>query len=231
MRPDEIAQKIQPFELLPSQELTAGRPIIARLIGRRFEQLYEGRFEKPYDPLLGKMLVKTLAHLCATLGATYGYAERNELSLFAISNGGDARRLVSRLGGEASAKLSLLLGDVATFDARLYEFPSLDLVFDYFSWRRGESQQAALDTYSTHTLVSTGADPDAVPRILEGLATDEKIELLRQNSLDFTQVPAWQRQGVGVYVARDTTTGPQLVVDLQLPPEEGYSAYLQRLVA
>ena len=231
MRRPSFANTIAPFEVLPAQDLSEGKPIVARLIGRRFDQLYDGRFEKPYDPKMGKMVVKTLSHLCSTLGATYGYAERNELSLFAISNGGEARRLLSRIGGEAAAKMSLLLGEVATFETRLYEFPGSDGVCQYFAWRREEAAAQALDMYCSHVLLSTGADPSAVPHILEGLGIDEKAELLRQNEFDFAQVPAWQRCGVGVYVDRDADGANHLVVDLQLPEEGQYADYLQRFVA
>lgn len=231
MPPETFAERVAPFEVLPAQELSTGKPIVARAVGRKFDQLYGGRFEKPFDPLLGKMLVKTLSHLCANLGATYGYAERTEVSLYAVSNGGEARRLLSRIGGEASAKMSLLLGDIATFETRLYEFPGSQGVCDYFAWRREEAAAQALDLYCAHVLTATGADPEAVPRILEGLGTDEKIELLRQNQFDFAAVPAWQRSGVGVYVDQAADAGAHLVVDLQLPPDENYGEYLQRFVA
>jgi tRNA(His) 5'-end guanylyltransferase len=227
---DNFAVRIAPFEVLPAQELSAGKPIVARLIGRRFEQLFDTRFEKPFDPRLGKMLLKTLSHLCANLGATYGYAERAELSLFAISNGGEARRLLSRIGGEAAAKMSLLLGDIVTFETRLYEFSGSQGVCEYFAWRREQAQAHALDLYCTHVLVSTGAETAAIPRILEGLSPEEKVELLRQNAFEFESVPAWQRLGAGVYVAQ-AGQGAQLVVDLQLPPDAQYGEYLQRLVA
>ena len=225
-----MVDMIAPFEVLPAQELTEGRPIVARLIGRRFDQLLDGRFDQPFDGELGKMVVKTLSHLCATLGATFGYAERHEVSLFAISNGGEARRLVSRIGGEAAAKMSLLLGDIATFDTRLYEFPGPEGVLQYFAWRRQEALAQALDAYCSHVLISQGAEADAVPRILDGLGPDEKVELLRQNEFDFQEVPAWQRHGVGVYVER-SSDGAHLVVDMQLPALDAYGVYLKKFVA
>ena len=226
-----FADTLLPFEVLPAQDLSEGKPIVARLIGRRFDNFYDGRFERPFDARFGKMLVKTLSHLCATLGATYGYAERGEVSLFAISNGSEARRLMSRIGGEGAGKMSLLLGEVATFDTRLYEFPAAEYVSQYFAWRRAESEANALEIYCTHVLVANGADPQAVPRILEGLGGDEKVELLRQNEFDFGRVPTWQRSGVGVYVDRSGTGGAHLVVDMDLPADAGYEQFLSRLVA
>src|SRR5262245_13904550 len=105
MRKLTLAEQIAPFEVVHERELKSGRPLIARLIGRRFEQVHEsGGFERPYDPRFGKAMVKTLTYLATTLGATFGYAERTELSLFAVASGGEARRLLSRIGGEGSAK-------------------------------------------------------------------------------------------------------------------------------
>jgi tRNA(His) 5'-end guanylyltransferase len=228
----DLAEKINPYEVLAAQALSPGRPIVARLVGRRFDPLYEGgQFDRPFDPRFGKMMLKTLTHLCATLGATYGYCERSEMSLFAVSNGGEARRLVSRIGGEAAGKLSLLLGDVVTFETRLYEFPSSDEACEYFKWRSEESQSNSLDVYCNHVLITNGADPQAVPMILEGLDNDEKVELLRQNALDYGQVPSWQRRGAGVYVAADNGSSGRLVVDLNLPETTAYADYLRRFVA
>jgi len=225
-----FADNVAAYEVLPAQELLPGRPIVARLIGRRFEALFGARFDRPFDGEMGKMVVKTLSHLCSHLGAAYGYAERTEMSLFAVASGGEARRLISRIGGEAAAKMSLLLGDIATFDTRLYQFDEAGAAGEYFAWRRREAEVTAIDAYCTHVLSAQGAEVAAVPRILEGLGAEEKVELLRQNDFDFARVPPWQREGVGVYVERDGS-GPHVVVDLQLPTGADYRAYLQRFVA
>jgi tRNA(His) guanylyltransferase len=225
-----FADNVAAYEVLPAQELLQGRPIVARLIGRRFEALFGARFDRPFDGEMGKMLVKTLSHLCSHLGATYGYAERTEMSLFAVSNGGEARRLISRIGGEAAAKMSLLLGDVATFDTRLYQFDRAEAAGEYFAWRRREAEVTAIDAYCSHVLSAQGAEFEAVPRILEGMGSEEKVELLRQNDFDFARVPPWQREGVGVYVERNGSSS-HLVVDLQLPAAAEYHTYLRRFVA
>ena len=230
MARDDMGEQIKPFEVFPAQELSEGKPIVARLIGRRFDEVLDGTFEKPFDMRFAKMMVKTLSHLCATLGASYGYAERTEVSLYAVSHGGEARRLLSRIAGEASAKLSLLMGQVATFEARLYEFDSVEAATEYFRWRMDETQSLAIDRWCTHILTANGADPNAVAQILEGLGNEEKIELLKQNSVEFERFPDWQRRGTGVYVA-DDKGGARLVVDLHLPDTDAYLGYLQRFVA
>jgi tRNA(His) guanylyltransferase len=232
MRRPTMADKLGAFEVFPDRELKVGHPIVARLVGRRFDQLLEsGAYDKPYDPRFGKAMVKTLSYVAATLGASFGYAERTELSLYALANGGDARRLLSRIAGEASGKLSLLLGEVATFEARLYEFPSNDVAQEYFRWRQDEANVLSIDRYCTHVLSQSGADAGAVPRILDGLGPDEKVELLRQNALDFGSVPTWQRHGAVVRIQPVDSNGHsagRLIVDLNLPSDDGFADYLRQ---
>src|SRR5262249_51575223 len=103
--------------------------------------------------------------------------------------------------------------------------------WEYFKWRREESQSHALDVYCNHVLISNGADPQAVPMILEGLDNDEKIELLRQNELDYSQVPSWQRRGASVYVNQQNRTPGHLVAALHLPAPAAYEESLKRLAA
>jgi len=238
MRQPTHAERLAPFAVFPGRDLTSGRPLIARLIGRKFDQILDGDgFEKPFDPRFGKAMLKTLSHLCTVLGCTFGYAERAELSLFAIAAGGDARRLLMRIGGEASAKLSLLLGQVVTFDAHLFELPDVEAANEYFRWRQEESNAVAIDRYCVHVLAGSGADSTAVPRILDGLGDEEKVELLRQNALEFSQVPSWQRRGATVRV-RPPSEGEsngdgtaRLLVDLNLPADDELRAYLTAALA
>ena len=45
------------------------------------------------------------------------------------------RKYNSTLAGEAGAKFSLLIGDMATFDCRISQLPDVELVVNYFRWR------------------------------------------------------------------------------------------------
>ena len=225
-----LAEDLTSLEVLPAYELAPGKPIVARLIGRRFEQVVDGRFEKPFDPRFGKMMVKTLSHLCGALGASYGYAERWELSLYAVSQGGEARRLLSRICGEAAAKLSLLLGQIATFEGRLYQFESNEKAYEYFEWRMGQAEGAALDSHCQHVLVINGAEPTAAAQLIQDNSAEEKVELLRQNSVEFERLPGWQRHGSGVYLTSGEATGVRMVVDLNLPTPAEYPGFLRRVI-
>lgn len=232
MRRPDLAEQISPFEVLSTQPLTEGHPMVARLIGRRFDQVLEDLgYERPFDARFGKMMVKTLAHLCATLGCSFGFCERTEMSLYAVGGGGEARRLVSRIAGEAAAKLSLLLGEVATFEVRLYEFDTVEAAWEYFAWRGQEAQGDALDAWAQAALVAGGSDLQAVPMILEGMAADEKAEILRQRGIDYAALPDWQRLGGTVHVTGDGGGNARLTVDLRLPGSAEFPDYLRRVLA
>lgn len=237
MRRPSLAEDLAPFEVFSGRELTPGKPLIARLIGRRFDAILDGvGYTKPYDPTFGKHMVKTLSYLLTVLGCSFGYAEQTELSLFAISGGGDGRRLLSRIAGEGSAKLSLLLGAVSTFEARLYELPEVPLAIDYFAWRQKEAHLRAVDRYCLFMLGQSGTEAQGAERIIAGLGPDEKVELLRQNGLDFQSVPSWQRRGASVAlrhangVPEGGESRARLVVDLNLPADDEFDAYLRPLL-
>ena len=233
MRRATVADSPSPFEVFAGRELAVGRPLVARLQGRKFDGLIEQLgFDRPYDARLGKAMLKTLSYLVTTLGCSFGFAERTDLSLYAVSNGGDARRLMSRIAGEAAGKLSMLIGQVATFDVRLFEFNDGDDALEYFRWRQEEVEVTAIDRYCIHVLSQSGADAGAVPRILDGLGPDEKVELLRQNALDFGTVPAWQRHGacVRLRAAEDDGQG-HLLIDLNLPNQDEFGEYVRRAIA
>lgn len=224
-----LPEQIAPYEVFADCPLISGTPLVAHLLGRRFEQrLNERSGQQPFDSDFQKALLKSLSHLCAVLGCSFGYADRTDLLLYAVSQGSDARRLLSRLAGESSAKLSLLLGDVYTFDVRLFEIPSVELARTYFLWQRRRAESAAIERYATHTLLELGTATKSIPNILSGLDNEQRIALLRQNGVDYPELPAWQRYGSAVYTSHDDARGAHLVIDLRLPDGEHYPAYLAK---
>ncbi len=232
-----LADAIGPYEVVASRALTPGRPLIARLIGRRFDALLDGvGYAKPYDATFGKTMVKTLSYLLTALGASFGFAEQTELSLFALAGGGDARRLLARIAGEGSAKLSLLVGNVCTFETRLYQFDDSSLAVDYFRWRQEEAFVRAVDRYCLYVLGQSGTELQAAERVISGLGPDDKVELLRQNGVEFHGVPSWQRRGAAVVLRAYAGEGEKgdargrLVVDLNLPSEAEFGAYLRPIL-
>lgn len=224
-----LPEQIAPYEVFADCPLISGTPLVAHLLGRRFEQrLNERSPQQPFDSDFQKNLLKCLSHLCAVLGCSFGYADRTDLLLYAISQGSDARRLLSRLAGESSAKLSLLMGEVFTFDVRLFETPSVELARSYFLWRRERAEAAAVERYVTHVLTEAGTDAQTIQDLVAGLDNEQRLALLARRGIDYNTLPSWQRYGSAVYTGHDDARGAHLVIDLRLPEAGSFPDYLAR---
>jgi tRNA(His) 5'-end guanylyltransferase len=145
------------------------------------------------------------------------------------------------LAGEASATFSLLLGRRAAFDCRVSQLPSADLVVDYFRWRSEDAARNCLNAYCYWTQRKLGADAPAATARLSGMSTAQKNEFLFERGVNFNDVPAWQKRGVGLYweefdqVGRNPATGEESVGrrrrirrDLELPMKETYEKFVER---
>src|SRR5262249_100289 len=146
------------------------------------------------------------------------------------------RKLLSILAGEASAKFSLLLGAAATFDCRISQLPTTDLVVDYFRWRNEDAHRNALNAHSYCLLPKPGQNVGQATSALRGLSVAGKNELLFQNGINFSELPLWQKRGSGLYweeyerPGENPVTGEKVTAqrsrirqDLQLPMKDDYS--------
>ncbi len=226
---------------------TGGSLLVARLVGRDFETLFDPSrmgMVRPFDSNLGKAMVKTASHLLTSGTGHFAYVEHLELS---ISLGEASRylgpqpngtvpdpvNLALRIAAEASVKLSSLLAEPASFDAELYEFADPTAAAAYFRWRQEQAIVLALNRYCEWVLRCSGADDEVVTRMREGLGVDEKVEILRQNQIDYAQIPRWQQRGSGVYwpPEKNGQGTRRLLVDTELPTGAAYNEYLLRLLS
>ena len=214
MKFDELDEKMRVFETAHDYCVVPGIFIVARLDGRGFTKLTKERhaFEAPFDPRFRDMMAQTVEHLM-TCGfrAVYGYTQSDEISLLLhrdeTSFGRKTRKLNSVLAGEASARFSLLLGDVGCFDCRVCELPNEQLVVDYFRWRNEDAARNALSAHCYWLLRKQGkAQGDATNELI-GMSTAAKNELLFQNGINFNDLPTWQKRGIGVWWRDVTKSG------------------------
>jgi tRNA(His) 5'-end guanylyltransferase len=148
-------------------------------------------------------MVKTASALLESLQATFVYTESDEISVL-LPRAADlfdreVEKLVSLSAARASATLSLLLGEVVEFDARVWVGSSDDAVVDYFMWRQADATRCALNGWAYWTLRRDGKTATAATAMLEGASVAEKNEILFARGINFNTVPAWQRRGTGIY--------------------------------
>ncbi|NET89239.1 MAG: guanylyltransferase [Kamptonema sp. SIO1D9] len=250
MKFKELDAQMRVFETAHDYCVLPGLYIIARLDGRGFTRLTKKihQFVAPYDERFRDYMLETGEYLMTSgFKVIYGYTQSDELSLlFALEENTfnrKLRKLNSVLAGEASAKFSLLLGDIASFDCRISQLPSIDKVVDYFRWRQEDAHRNALNSHCYWCLRREGKNVNQATNLMSGLSVAEKNELLFQRGINFNDLPLWHKRGVGLYweeyekLGYNPLTGENVPAirrgirhDLELPMKDKYSEFVLELV-
>jgi tRNA(His) guanylyltransferase len=250
MKFDDLDAKMRVFETAHDHCVLPGIFMVARLDGRNFTKLTKEilKLEAPFDPRFRDAMLDTVEHLM-TCGfrAVFGFTQSDEISLLLHRDETafqrKLRKLESVLAGEASAKFSLKFRHLATFDCRISQLPTADLVRDYFRWRSEDAHRNALNAHCYWMLRKQGHGAETASKQLLRLPVSRKNELLFQNGINFNDLPAWQKRGMGVYwetflkSGKNPLTGEavqaerrRLKRDLELPLKDAYDAFLNDLI-
>jgi tRNA(His) 5'-end guanylyltransferase len=248
---DELDEKMRVFEAAADYCVPPGIYMAARLDGRSFTRLTKAicRFEAPFDERFRDLMVETTKSLMnCGFQVIYGYTESDEISLLFAQDerqfGRKLRKYNSTLAAEASARFSLLLGRVATFDCRIAQLPNVELVVDYFRWRAEDAARNALSAHCYWMLRKRGLSERQATARLDGASASEKNELLFEHGVNFNDLPAWQKRGAALYweeyqkPAANPLTGAEttalrrrIKTDFDLPMKVEYEAFVRALVA
>lgn len=250
MKFDELDQKMRVFETAHDHSVLPNLFMVARLDGRNFTRLTKEvhQFVTPFDEQFRDYMVETLKHLMnCGFRVVYGFTESDEISLLFHPKentfGRKLRKYNSVLAGEASAKLSLLLGDIACMDCRISQLPRVSDVVDYFRWRNEDAHRNALNAHCYWALRKKGMDSQQATNKIKGLSIAEKNELLFQYGINFNELPNWQKRGVGIFWEEFVKKGWNpvlkkeeasmrkcLKVEFELPMKNEYSNYMFEIV-
>ncbi|WP_427158168.1 tRNA(His) guanylyltransferase Thg1 family protein [Aliinostoc sp. HNIBRCY26] len=250
MKFDELDTRMRVFETAHDHCVLPGIYIVARLDGRGFTRLTKEvhNFEAPYDVRFRDMMLTTIEHLMnCGINIKYAYTQSDEISLlFAYHEATfnrKLRKLNSVLAGEASAKFSLLLGDMGCFDCRISQLPNVEEVINYFRWRHEDAHRNALNAHCYWCLRRDGQSATQATSMMKGLSVADKNEMLFQHGINFNQLPNWQKRGVGLYWEEYQKEGFNPITgevvpalrrrirrDLDLPMKDDYSQFVAKLV-
>ena len=223
MKFDDLDQYMRLYETARDYCVPPGNHMVARLDGRSFTKLTKEKhaFERPFDEKFRDMMVSTTAHLMTCgFSIAYGYTQSDEISLLLDLEdqtfGRKTRKIISVLAGEASARFSIELGEVATLDCRLSILPGEKQVIDYFRWRQEDAHRNSLNAHCYWMLRSQGLSKQEATARIEKQNTAFKNELLFQNGINFNELPSWQKRGLGLH--------------WELTEKEGYNPITQEKV-
>lgn len=250
MKIDDLDARMRAFESSRDPRALPGVFLVARIDGRSFTRLTKEimNYEKPFDERFRDAMIGTVEHLMSCgFQAIFGYTQSDEISLLfgrdESSFGRSIRKWTSVLAGEASAAFAVRISQVAAFDCRVIELPTENVVVDYFRWRSEDAHRNALNAWCYWKLRDEGADGAMATQRLEGMSVSEKNELLFQRGINFNNLPAWQRRGIGVLweeydkAAMNPKTGEavtarrrRLQTVLDLPMRDEFSAFVAGLL-
>lgn len=252
MKFDDLEKRMRVFETSHDHRVLPGTFMVARIDGRSFTRLTREvhRFDAPYDVRVRDLMIATTRHLMTECGfeTIYGYTQSDEISiLFArgiATFGRKLRKFDSVLAGEASAKFTHLLGDLAAFDARISQLPRESDVVDYFRWRHQDAHRNALHGHCYWLLRGRGKNEREATVELDGKSVSWRNELLFQNGITFDALPTWQKRGAGLWFrdeeregvdprtgASTRVTRRALHVELELPMGDAYSELVRARIA
>jgi tRNA(His) 5'-end guanylyltransferase len=241
---DDLGARMKGYEAHETQRRSMRRlPICVRMDGRAFHTFTRG-LDRPYDEGFSRMMIETAKYLVGETHAKIGYTQSDEITLVFWDGsftgeplfGGKLFKLTSVLSSMTTAKFISLLpeflpekvGKLPTFDARIFQVPSLDeaanlILWRWFDARKNSISMAAQALFSAKQLFKK-----------DGKA---KIEMLRSRGVEWDGYPAFFKWGTFVQRIsrpRELTeeeldripeqhrpTGPVVrsdVVELELPP-------------
>lgn len=250
MRFDLLDKTMRVYETTHDYSVLPGIYIVARLDGRNFTRLTKEKhqFVKPFDEKFRDYMLATVKHLM-TCGfkVVYGYTQSDEISLlfdFAEDTfKRKLRKLNSILASEASAKFSLLLGDMGCFDCRISQLPNTNLVVDYFRWRQQDAYRNSLSSHCYWCLRRDKYSARKATSIMNGMYEADKHELLFKHGINFNNLPSWQKRGSALYweiyqkIGHNPLTQENTVVNklkikqnLELPIKDEYDLFLQQFL-
>ena len=251
MKFEELDARMRIYETTHDQCVLPGIHMVARLDGRAFTHLCQEvhQFEAPYDIRFRDHMVATMEYLVAESGfqILYGYTQSDEISLLfhpeENSFSRKLRKFNSVLAGECSAKFSLRLNDLASFDCRISQLPLISDVIDYFRWRSEDAGRNALNAHCYWLLRKQGCDPERAAGDLSGMSIARKNDFLFKNGINYNDLPAWQKRGIGIYWEEFTKEGwnpttqtpvtaqrRRLKIDYDLPMRDEYDEFIKKLL-
>ncbi len=246
----ELDSMMRVFETAHDYSVLPGIYMVARLDGRNFTTLTKEKhqFKAPYDAQFRDYMLATVEHLMSCgFKIVYGYTQSDEISLL-LNLESDTfnrklRKINSVLASEASAKFSLLLGDMGCFDCRVSQLPNIELVIDYFRWRQQDAYRNSLSSHCYWCLRRDNKTARKATSIMDGLSQADKHEMLFQYGINFNDLPTWEKRGTGLYweeyskighnpiTKEDTlTTRKRIKRDLELPMKDEYNDFIRELI-
>jgi tRNA(His) guanylyltransferase len=187
-------------------------PVYARIDGRGFSRFTQG-LERPFDRRFREAMLETTKALVGHTHAKIGYTQSDEISLCWMSEhydgevffDGKKQKMVSQLAALATAfftrellknsepSFAALAERIPTFDARIFQLPTIGECANAFLWREMDASKNALSMAARHYYSH---------KELMGKNGSELNEMLFKKGINFNDYPSEFKRGT--FVRRET---------------------------
>jgi tRNA(His) guanylyltransferase len=211
------------YEARTETKLLPGCPVIIRLDGRSFHTFTKG-LKRPYDERMSQAMIDTTKDLLEQTGANIGYCQSDEISLGfrnTVENpiifSGRVQKMVSVVAAIASVRFCNIISQtiperahmMPVFDARVFQYPNLQLACETFLWRETDATRNSL-TMAAHSMYS--------PKELHQAGFKKKHDMLHAKGVNWNNYPAFFKRGT--YVGKRTVMKQLSMDELAKIPEK-----------
>jgi len=201
-------------EIFSSLRVPCGSEIVVRVDGRKFSKLSnELELKKPYDSDFTDLMSEVCREFFREFAPKFIYTFSDEINILLadIPFNGRIEKLNSVFAGFISASFQKNLMKIkkfqnltekhdnkpVSFDSRIIPL-SKDGTITYFKNRQNEAWSNCINGYSYWKLREK-YDKSRSVEILNKKKSSELHDLLFENGLNISEVPCWQRRGIGIY--------------------------------
>ena len=246
----EFDKKMRVYENSLDQYITPETYIVVRLDGRAFHNLVKAcNYKRPFDEEFNKRMKETVINLMKHSGFNikYGYTQSDEISLLLDLHDYTFNRKTRKINSILASLATLSFNSyeyqekylmsntkaLGIFDSRVIPLPNKELVSDYFLWREEDANR-------NWKLREQGMSKGEATSKLSKVSVADKNELLFQMSINYNDLPNWQKRGIGFYfkniekVAINKITNLDTLVvrrelyeEDNLPIKEEYSTFIR----
>jgi tRNA(His) guanylyltransferase len=197
-------------EIYSNLKIPCSSRIVVRADGRNFQRLArELDLEKPYDKNFASLMAKVGIDIFQEFSPILVYIFSDEINILLgeIPFAGRVEKIDSVFSGFISSSFTQnlfmnkqdheQLSGPISFDSRIIPLSS-EMVVRYFQKRQGEAWRNCLNGYAYWTLRREHSYQKAV-EILRKQKSKDLHDLLFKEGIKISEMPSWQRRGVGIY--------------------------------
>lgn len=196
--------------ILEGQSISDDKFIVIRCDGKGFSKaIAKAHIKLPFDKDFHERMTNTAQKTLEIIfGRGFAYTYSDEISFVLPKKifdryGRRTEKLLTLAAGAASGigSLEFYYLDISPtiFDAKIFEFNTVEEVMEYLSNRKTNCLRNFVFSVARKHYMDLGKTPAQVAKDLNGVKLNTLIERLLKEKIDIYKLPIWQREGVIIY--------------------------------